>query len=256
MKTRRHTDTRAEWARKNKLLKKRYLLARNIRLPSAFLRLLPQSEGREEPSGKMTFSKAVFLYVLGGLVGTVWETLLNLFRGRGFVFCNGSIFTPFNFVYGVGAVVIILLLKNRKKWWQVFLIGSLGGGLVEYILSFLEEAVLGTRSWNYSHKFLNINGRTTVPYMIFWGLLCLAVIYIVYRPLDNWLETFPKKAMKIAAIVLFCLIAIDWMVTVSALIRYSARAEGTAAATFIGEWIDRVFDDAFMKRRFPAMKIN
>ena len=47
---------------------------------------------------KMTFSKIVILYMLGGLVGTVWETLLNLARGRGFVYCNGSIFTPFNFV--------------------------------------------------------------------------------------------------------------------------------------------------------------
>lgn len=46
----------------------------------------------------MDFYKAVYIYMLGGLVGTIWETLLNFARGRGFVYCNGSILTPFNFV--------------------------------------------------------------------------------------------------------------------------------------------------------------
>ena len=49
----------------------------------------------------------------------------------------------------------------------MFLIGALGGGAVEYILSVLEELVLGTRSWDYSAYFLNIGGRTTLPYMLF-----------------------------------------------------------------------------------------
>ena len=83
--------------------------------------------------------------MLGGLVGTLWETILNLCRGRGFVFCNGSILTPFNFVYGVGALVIIACLRNQTKWWGVYLIGAVGGGVVEYLLNFLEEKILGTR---------------------------------------------------------------------------------------------------------------
>ena len=52
----------------------------------------------------MDFYKAVYIYMLGGLVGTIWETLLNFARGRGFVYCNGSILTPFNFVYKYGAI--------------------------------------------------------------------------------------------------------------------------------------------------------
>mgnify|MGYP002802775887 FL=1 len=214
----------------------------------------PPLPGGSKKEKRFTFYKAVLIYALGGLVGTVWETLLNLIRGRGFVFCNGSILTPFNFVYGTGAVVIILLLRNKQKWWQIFIIGSLGGGAVEYALSYLEEAVLGTRSWDYSHKFLNINGRTTIPYMLFWGLLCLAVILVIYRPLDSALEALPEKALKVLAVVLACWIAADWIVTVSALLRYAARAEGTAALTVLGEWIDKVFDDAFMKKRFPSMR--
>lgn len=68
----------------------------------------------------MNVYKAVMIYLLGGIVGTLWETLLNFMRGDGFVFCNGSLFTPFNFVYGFGALFIILCLRKQTKIWQVF----------------------------------------------------------------------------------------------------------------------------------------
>ena len=69
-----------------------------------------------EEKRKISFAEYVYIYLLGGLVGTVYETILNLVKGKGFVFCNGSILTPFNFVYGAGAVFIIMLLHNRKKF--------------------------------------------------------------------------------------------------------------------------------------------
>lgn len=77
---------------------------------------------------KMNFYKIVFIYMLGGIVGTLWETGLNFFNGYGFVYCNGSIFTPFNFVYGCGAIIIIGCLHNQTEWWKVFTIGAVGGG--------------------------------------------------------------------------------------------------------------------------------
>ena len=203
---------------------------------------------------KMTFCKMVYIYMLGGLVGTLWETCFNLVRGRGFVHCSGSILTPFNFVYGLGAVVIIFCLRNHDKWWQVYLCGALGGGAVEYLLSFLEEKILGTRSWNYEGRLWNINGRTTVPYMAFWGLLCVAVIFIVYRPLDAWLDSLPAGRMQATAIVMATIIALDFVVTVSALLRYTGRFASREAVTALGRVLDKVFNDAFMGRRFPKMR--
>lgn len=136
------------------------------------------------------FYKIVYIYALGGLVGTVWETTFEFLNGNGFVWCNGSIFTPFNFVYGAGGVVIILCLRKRKKWREVFLIGSIGAGAVEYVLSFLEELFLGMRSWDYSDYFLNIDGRTNIPYMLFFGALCVVVVFLVWQPLNSgWIRS-------------------------------------------------------------------
>lgn len=125
----------------------------------------------------MTPAKAVFIYILGGIVGTVYETALNFVRGDGFVYCNGSLFTLFNPVYGFGAIVIVAALGQYKSPLAIFGVGTLMGAAVEYLLSLLEEAFLGTRSWDYSDLPLNINGRITVPIALGWGLI-LSLIHI------------------------------------------------------------------------------
>lgn len=230
------------------------MLNRNTEIVNA---VAVENKAAEAPEKRvMTFPKAVFIYLLAGLVGTVWETFWHFVNGRGFVYSNGSIFTPFNLVYGIGGLVIILALRNRTKVWQVYLIGSIGGGVVEYVLSFLEELVLGTRSWDYSGKFLNINGRTTVIYMAFWGLLCVTVIFLVYRPLDKLLDSIPPKVMMTIAIIMTVIVALDLMVTVGALIRYAARNVGSQPLTYIGTLIDRIFNDDFMARHFPNMQFK
>ena len=203
----------------------------------------------------LDFGKCVFAYVLGGVVGTLWETVLNYCKGNGFVYCNGSIFTPINFVYGFGALVIWIFLANsNRKPYMTYIYGAIGGGIVEYLLNFLEEKILGARSWDYSNEFLNINGRTTIPFMLFWGLLCLAVVYGVYNPLAKIYDKCPKKVMTTIAIVLLAIVVIDLTITVTALARYSARQQGFAAKTELGLFLDRVFSDDYMKLHFPNQK--
>lgn len=203
----------------------------------------------------LDFGKCVFAYVLGGVVGTLWETVLNYCKGNGFVYCNGSIFTPINFVYGFGALVIWIFLANsNRKPYMTYIYGTIGGGIVEYLLNFLEEKILGARSWDYSNEFLNINGRTTIPFMLFWGLLCLAVVYGVYNPLAKIYDKCPKKVMTTIAIVLLAIVVTDLTITVTALARYSARQQGVISKTELGLFLDRVFSDDYMKLHFPNQK--
>lgn len=217
----------------------------------------PELSARKNRGGlrSLDFGKCVFAYVLGGVVGTLWETVLNFCKGNGFVYCNGSIFTPINFVYGFGALVIWIFLANsNRKPYITYIYGAIGGGIVEYLLNFLEEKILGARSWDYSNEFLNINGRTTIPFMLFWGLLCLAVVYGVYNPLAKIYDKCPKKVMTTIAIVLLAIVVADLTITVTALARYSARQQGFAAKTELGLFLDRVFSDDYMKLHFPNQK--
>ena len=55
----------------------------------------------------------------------------------------------------------------------------LGGGF-EYLCSLFQEKVFGTVSWDYSHQMFNIGGRTSLKYMIIWGVLALIVVKVIY----------------------------------------------------------------------------
>ena len=194
--------------------------------------------------------------MIGGTLGTLWEVIFNLIKLERYVECSGSIFTPFNPVYGCGALVIVWGLKKFREPWQVFTLGTLAGGALEYFLSYCEETILGTRSWNYKGWFLSINGRTTVPIMLFWGVLCLVVVFVVYKPLDKLFEALPRRAFKIVGWYFFALLCIDMFITVSAMFRYVGRNSDMEAFTVYGQWLDKVFDNDFMRRKFPSMKIQ
>ena len=56
----------------------------------------------------------ILMYLVGGLAGNIYETCLNLVKRRKFVYSNGSVSTPFNFVYGIGSVAICLGLIGLK----------------------------------------------------------------------------------------------------------------------------------------------
>ena len=80
---------------------------------------------------------------------------------------------------------MIIILGNVKKTRNVFLIGTVLGGAFEYLCSLFQEKVFGSISWDYSNHFLNINGRTTIPFAIVWGILCVLMIKIVLPYLSN-----------------------------------------------------------------------
>lgn len=224
--------------------------ARRRHKPLYFLRY------RHPTLEKLTFPKAVFLYMLGGTLGNLWEIIFNLVKLHRYVVCSGSIFTPFNPVYGLGVLTIVLALKRLRSIGEIFFGGALLGGAIEYILSCFEEYVLGVRSWNYSGWFLDIGGRTTVPIMLFWGALCVAVMFLLYRPIDTFFEQIPRRIFTGAALFFFCIICTDMFFNAAAMFRYVARADEIAPLTAFGEWLDRVFPDAFMKKRFPSTKFR
>lgn len=203
---------------------------------------------------RVTFYKLVFVYMLAGLVGTVYETLLNLARGDGFVMCNGSLFTLFNPIYGFGGIMIIIATASYKKPIVVFGVGAFIGAAVEYLLSFFEEVIMGTRSWDYSDLSMNIHGRTTLPLALLWGVLSVCVIFIAYIPLSKLLSSLPQKIFKMASVFFICFILLDSLCTVTVLFRYNSRLNGELPKTQIGKIIDEHFDNDYMRKLFPKME--
>ncbi len=205
----------------------------------------------------------IFIYLLSALAGNVYETVMFLFRRRKFVFSNGSITTPFNFVYGIGAVAICAsTIWVSDHWWAVMLSGALLGGIVEYILSFLEEKILHTRTWDYRYMKFNVNGRTGLLPIAVWGALSLLVLYGVYFPLvrhivEPYFLSTPSHAQTYHTVltVLICYCAFDLLLTTFVVMRYQRRNNGVPARNGFIRVIDKVFNDRYMERHFENTKV-
>lgn len=135
-------------------------------------------------------------------------------------------------IYGIGAVIMIIALQYFSKTnHRLFLGGIIVGAVVEYSLSLVGEWLLHVKWWDYSDKFLNINGRICLLYSIFWGLLGVYLIKIVNPKVDKFID-YLKTKIKIkllktitAGTILF--MAIDCLVSAVAIDLFLVRVAVT-----------------------------
>ncbi len=210
-------------------------------------------------SGKKLF----FIYVIGSVLGCYYEQILNFVRHllrNGDIFWEsrrGVIYGPFSPIYGVGAVIICyLLLKNKLTDMQVFLYSTLIGGVFEYLISFLQEEFTHTRSWDYSDKFLNINGRTTIPFMLVWGVLGFIIVKAVYPFLSRQIELIPYQLGEKIFIVLVVFMCLNMFISWTAIIRQSFRREGIPPYTLLDKAYDKYYTDERLHKAFPNMRFR
>lgn len=206
------------------------------------------------------FAKLFWIFVIGSIFGALYEEILTcvqtLFRTGTFewVLRRGVIYGPFSPIYGAGAVLMALLLvKNKKSWHQTYCYAALLGGGFEYLVSVLQEIFIGTTSWNYSHQFLNLHGRTTIPLMLVWGFLGLLFVDAIYPWIDHMLKKIPNDIGKRVTTIFAIFLALDMLISWTALFRQTLRRNHIPPLTPVGEFYDRVYTDEFLSRYFTNM---
>ena len=120
--------------------------------------------------------------IAGSFAGVVVEILWCLFRNGYIESRSGLVYGPFNPVYGIGAVVMTLALyryRNRSSSISFFG-GAVVGSVIEYLLSWGQETLFGSTSWDYSRMPFNLDGRICLLYSLFWGILGVLWIKSLY----------------------------------------------------------------------------
>ena len=211
---------------------------------------------------KKEFNKIILIFIIGSIIGTFYEEILHVvkfylrYNTFDWVTKRGFIIGPISPVYGIGILIIYLLFYLKKRKWYInFILGSLFGGIYEFTMGFLQETIWGTISWDYSDKFLNIGGRTTVPFMIFWGLLVIIFVHLVFPFLDKLYSKFNEKNITKIVTILFVLLLFDTSVTIAAVSRQTLRQRGYKPLTIVGEYCDKHFTDEYLKTIYRTSKI-
>ncbi len=216
---------------------------------------------------KQLFLKYVeffWIFLLGSVIGFVYENLLMFARGNWHL-RQGLIYGPFIPVYGVGLLIFYLIVKKQnidkevKKTTllKVFLVASFLGGLVEYIFSFLQEEIWGTISWNYVNRPLNINGRTSIPIAMIWGLGFIIFSLYIFPRLQKYTDILTKKSLHIITIIFSILIIFDCTISFAATYRQKERKENIEPSNHIEVMLDKYYPDNYLNAIYNnAVKVN
>ena len=200
--------------------------------------------------GYYNFYKLFLLFMCGCFLGDVYEVVLTYIRTGELVQRQGVIYGPFNPVYGFALVFVVIFLGKLKKRWKIFLCGTLFGGTFEYLCSFIQEKCFGSMSWDYSDLFLNINGRTTVPYAFFWGFLCLLLLKYLIPVLSNLIEMIPNKVGAILTWILFVFMIFNMGISVLAANRDLERHKNIPAQNELDLFLNTYYPDELMRQVF------
>ena len=218
-------------------------------------------------------------FIIYSVVGYIIETIFGIITKGVWESRQSFLYGPFCAIYGLGAsIMIIFLHKYSKNYTRLFIGGFIVGSIVEYLVSWIGEMLLGVKWWDYSDMPLNINGRICVYFSIFWGFLALYLIASFNPRIDrliNWIKSkLSVKALKVLTTTVATLLLIDCIATGIALSFFLIRMVNNYDINVQNrEIIDRKYEDVYsneklskfiykhwgdrkMLRTFPNLKVQ
>ena len=218
-------------------------------------------------------------FIIYSVVGYIIETVFGIVTKGRWESRQSFLYGPFCAIYGLGAAIMIIFLhKYSKKYNTLFIGGFIVGSIVEYLVSWIGEMILGVKWWDYSDMPLNINGRICVYFSIFWGFLALYLIASFNPKIDKMIDWIKSKistqALKTLTLSATIILLIDCIITAFAmsffLIRMIAqndlnvpkkeivmqKYEDIYSNEKLSNFIYKYWGDRKMIRTFPNIKVE
>ncbi len=190
----------------------------------------------------------IFTSIFGYFIEGLWT-----FLKKGVLINHSSVVIgPFNFAYGIGAIVLTFLLYKRQKdnFLKLFILGFIGGTILEYLMSFGMELTLGFTAWSYSSKLWNLNGRVSILYSICWGILAIVWVKLIFLNLLKFIKKMDYNIGKKIAYILIAFLILDALLTGIALERSREKNKGIPPSNKFEEVLDETFNKEYLQNMF------
>lgn len=121
---------------------------------------------------------SIIYFFIYSFAGWLWETIYCSSKERRFVY-RGFLFGPYCPIYGFGVLILLDVLSPLKSDPFLLFINSIVFmSVLEYATSYILEKLFHQRWWDYSSEPYNVHGRIALKSSLFWGVMCLVVIYL------------------------------------------------------------------------------
>ena len=168
----------------------------------------------------MVINRYIIFYFLFALLGWVWESIYCTIQNQKWQ-NRGFLYGPLCPIYGAGSIFALFAynLINRGvleklSVLQIFIVGFLVSMVLEYPTSYILEKLFHARWWDYSNLPLNINGRTSVPTSVGFGLAAILVMDYLIPKAENFYSILPEILAIILPFILIGIHSSDITLTV------------------------------------------
>ena len=201
------------------------------------------------------FCKLIWMLLITSFMGDIIETVYVFLTAHVLMRRSSLVLGPFSIVWGLGAVILTLVLSKVKKQnnLSIFIAGFFFGGAFEYLCSVFTEVFFGMKFWDYSHMPFNIDGRTNLLFMIFWGIVSVLWFHYAYPPISRFIEKIPPILGSVLAIAIAIFFLSDSMVTAMVMVRATDRKEHPEPRNAIESFIDQEYPENVVRALWPNM---
>ena len=200
-------------------------------------------------SGYELFYIFMFSSVAGSMLEELWCRASNgIWENR-----TSVIYGHLSFAEGIGGAFLTALLYRDMDApiSEIFAKSFVWGSALEYIMSWGEETFTGYRSWDYSHRLFNINGRICFMYSCFWGALGVIWCELIYPIFKAVIEKIPKSVGVPMFWALSAFLLYDIIISVMAKTRFTLRQDGKEACNRLEKALDKRFPDDVVINAYP-----
>ena len=122
-------------------------------------------------------------------------------------------------------------------------------------ISYLQEKIFGTISWDYSYLRFNLNGRTSLLHASFWGLMGVLFYEFLLPRIISFKKYLNYNWTKVLTIVFSFIFLFDATISCVACHRQAERREGVLPTNSVERFLDHHYPDEYLNKIYNNAKV-
>ncbi|MCC8067046.1 MAG: hypothetical protein LIO94_08095 [Clostridiales bacterium] len=132
-----------------------------------------------------TFSQWVLFFYIYCFLGWLFECTYVSIKEKHWV-NRGFLKGPLLPIYGSGAIcILIVTIPFRDSVPLMCLVGMAAAAVLEYVTGAVMERLFRVRYWDYSDRFLNLNGYICLASVLCWSVMTILVVDVIQVRLER-----------------------------------------------------------------------
>lgn len=160
---------------------------------------------------KRNYNYLIFSFFLMSIICWFLEMGYSLIV-RGKFVLPGAWYGPYCPIYGLTFLILLAIFRRKDNIVINILKIAFSVTIMEYVISFISGEIFNNVIWDYSDKFLNLNGRVCLEMSTIFTIMGLIMMYML-EPIVRRLYIKLGNYVKYVNIVLSIVFVIDMLFT-------------------------------------------